>query len=884
MPTLRSVPRFRRLLSQTLCVLMLTVMFAPAVYAGNGKKFFKAGEKFEIAKQWDKAAEQYAQALNEDPGNVEYQLRLQRALTNASILSVARGKQLEEQGDFEGAYHAYREGYSFDRTNEIALSKMKEMLKRQGIEANPRGEAVPFQRTAESKKPALPTSTGTRYNQDYTFYNQPLETIITNLCAKLRFNTIFERNTAQTIKSMNFTLNVKNISAAKALDLVLDANNLQFYKVDTRTFLIMTRNPSSPLAQKYDDSNVKTFYIRNAKLEEVKGVLNILGPGMAQQVQTIPQANMLVVRASAENLNIIERIVLMVDRPQAEVLMDVNIYEITQGDLLKVGNQFAVSSSTNPLGTDAFGGIGQTLRNGTPPSTIEKATSTVLPSLGGSLGGALNLGLALPSSTFSLLQTKNKAKLLAQTQVRAFEGNEASVNIGSSIPIQIGNSNPTQQPGTGTGQQPIFLGGGFNQVQYRDVGLNISIKPRITDDVVQMEMNIESSSLAATSASNQQNLTPPISQRKVKGVARVRDGETALTASVMSQNESNSVSGIPVLSFIPIIGRFFATPNQSKDATHIVITVTPHILRGGAITEEELKAQFGPLDTVIGPSGLQYGRFLSVDEIVAQADAAELREAATLMENPVSNGPKPKVDAPGMNVSPTSTPSTGTVPTIPASVPKSNNPIGDGIVRPDNGKSGGNDTAVDVSDGQSVSLLPTTGGGGVFNPGTAATTPATPTNPTTPANPNPRQNPVPALLSVTPTARPQVGQTITVAAIVSGYSSKISAASVFLHYNPAVLKVVGIRDGGLLSPGSFQSGDNGGQVFANVLLTNNPNGVPAAGQIAVFDFQVIGPGPADLRMDIIELRGTDNQFVAAVPNPAPLIVATAPQTAKREER
>ncbi len=883
MPTLRSVPRFRRLLSQTLCVLMLTVMFAPAVYAGNGKKFFKAGEKFEIAKQWDKAAEQYAQALNEDPGNIEYQLRLQRALTNASILSVARGKQLEEQGDFEGAYHAYREGYSFDRTNEIALSKMKEMLKRQGIEANPRGEAVPFQRTAESKKPALPTSTGTRYNQDYTFYNQPLETIITNLCAKLRFNTIFERNTAQTIKSMNFTLNVKNISAAKALDLVLDANNLQFYKVDTRTFLIMTRNPSSPLAQKYDDSNVKTFYIRNAKLEEVKGVLNILGPGMAQQVQTIPQANMLVVRASAENLNIIERIVMMVDRPQAEVLMDVNIYEITQGDLLQIGNQF----DTSGVGLGSFGGIGRSPASLTPPGTIGKATSSGFSSLGGLYGGALNLGLALPASTFSFLQSKNKAKLLAQTQVRAFEGNEASVNIGSSIPIQIGNSNPTQQqPGTGVGQQPIFLGGGFNQVQYRDVGLNISIKPRITDDVVQMEMNIESSSLGATASASQQNLTPPISQRKVKGVARVRDGETALTASVMRQNESNGVSGIPVLSFIPIIGRFFATPNQSKDATHIVITVTPHILRGGAITEEELKAQFGPLDTVIGPSGLQYGRFLSVDEIVAQADAAELREAATLMENPVSNGPKPKVDAPGMNVSPTSTPSNGTVPTIPASVPKSNNPGGDGIVRPDNGKSGGNDTATDVSDGQSVSLLPTTGGGGggVFNPGTAPTTPAPPTGSTPPANTNPRQNPVPALLSVTPTARPQVGQTITVAAIVSGYSSRISAASVFLHYNPAVLKVVGIRDGGLLSPGSFQSGDNGGQVFANVLLNNNPNGVPAAGQIAVFDFQVIAPGQADLRLDIIELRGTDNQFVAAVPNPAPLIVAFLPQTSKREER
>ncbi len=871
MPTLRSFPRLRRLLAQTLCVLMLTVMFAPAVYAGNGKKFFKEGKKFEAAKQWEKAAEQYAQALNEEQDNIEYQLCYQRALTNASIQAMKEGKLLEENSDFEGAYHAYRKAFNYDRTNELALAKMKEMLKKQGVEPNARGEATPFQRTAEKKAPQA--STGTRYNIDTAFNDQPLKGIIDSLAAKLRFNIIYETQASQSMPSRKFSLNVKNMSAAKALEITFDANSLQFFPVDTRTLLVMTRNPNSPLAQKYEDSNVKAFYVRNAKLEEVKSVLNLLGPGMAQQVQAVPQANMLLVRASTENLKIIERMVAMVDRPQAEVLMDVNIYEINQGDLLKIGNQFAVGTDSGPA-LDAFGGIGQTLPAG-----------RVLPSLGGPLGGALNLGLALPQSTFSFLQSKNKAKLLATTQVRAFEGNEATVNIGDSIPIQVGNSNFNNTPGTGTGgnNQPIYLGG-FNQVQYRDVGLNISIKPRITEDVVQMEMKIESSSVGATSNASLA-LTPPINQRKINGVARVRDGETALTASVVRRQEASGTKGIPVISMIPIIGRLFATPQQDKQATNIVITVTPHILRGGAVTDEELKAQFGPLDTVIGPSGLGYGRYLSLDEIVAIADAKEVSDAG-VTETPVS-GTRPKTDAPALppNISPTSNP-IGAVPTVPASAPKSS--TGDGIVRPQagNGKSDGAGDGI-IGDGQQpVSLLPSSNGV-TFNPTIPAGGAGTSTTPTTPAagGGNPvRVNPVPALLSVTPTARPQVGQTISVAAIVSGYSAKIASASVFLHYNPAVLRVVGVRDGGLLSPGNFQSGDNGGQVFANVLLNGNPNGVPAAGQIAIFDFQVIAPGPAEIRMDVIELRDPSNQFIASIPSPAPQILAVAPQTAKREER
>ncbi|MCS7080700.1 MAG: hypothetical protein NZ585_11740 [Chloracidobacterium sp.] len=883
--TLNVASRLRRTASLGLSVTLLVLSLSPAVWAGNGKKYFKEGLKYEVVKQWDKAAELFAQALQEEPANVEYQLHLQRALFNASVLCAARARQMEEQGDYEGAYHAYREAYRYDQTNEVAFAKMKEMLKKQGIEATPTGEPSPYQRTAaeiaeaETRKAAELSAARQRYMGRWQgFINQPIETIIRTLCDKMRLNVIFESTTLQQMANMRFTLDIRqDMTAGKALELVLDANGFQYFRVDTRTILIVKRGlgqfpNGGSLAQKYEDSLIKPFYIKNAKLEDVKQMLTLLGPAMAQQVVSVPQSNMLLVRSSSENLKIIERMINTVDRPQAEVVMDVNIYEVTQQEALQLGNQFltqppTVSSSdsgtsarlTPPSATN-LGGIGQ--------GPLLRPVSPA-----GVFSNTLGFGLGLPPSTITALQSKGLGRLISQVQVRAFEDKEGKVNIGQSVPIQIGNPFPTV-PGQPNPPGQIFFPG-FNQVQYRDVGLNISVKPHITDDIVQMDIAIETSTVPPDAGGN--NLTPTISQRKVTGVARVRDGYTALAASVMRVDDTDSRTGLPIISYIPVIGRLFSTPSRNKQATHIVITITPHIVRGGAITEEELKTAFGPLDVSVGVGGLSYGRFLTIDEIVAEADREEMREANQLRESPVTVQPTDKpLGAPA--AAPVSGDSgrftisapaaVGTPPSAPAAAPSV-------LSRTEGGSFGGTIQMEPIPESGTVQA----GAGQTGVVSATNTTPVpsqfNPNDPNSPVPPRPSSGgPVRSLLMVSPSLRPVVGQMISVSVILNSEATNISAASIFLHYNQTVLKLVGIRDGGVLSPGSFQTGDNGGQAFATALVSSGmTGGRPANGPVAIFDFQVIAPGNADVRLDVLDLRGLTNELIPVIPSPAPPVLA-----------
>src|ERR1051325_8258544 len=112
-------------------VFFLTVPMA--AFASDGQKHFKDGLKYDENSQWDKAAEQFALAVSEKPGNIEFQLHLYRSLIQAGLMLVERGDRLAEQKDFNAAYQAYRQAYSFDPTNELALIKMRRMLEKQGL-------------------------------------------------------------------------------------------------------------------------------------------------------------------------------------------------------------------------------------------------------------------------------------------------------------------------------------------------------------------------------------------------------------------------------------------------------------------------------------------------------------------------------------------------------------------------------------------------------------------------------------------------------------------------------------------------------------------------------------------------------------------------------
>jgi general secretion pathway protein D len=354
---------------------------------------------------------------------------------------------------------------------------------------------------------------------------------------------------------------------------------------------------------------VRTFYIKNADINDLKAT--IAATIGSKQIVASKQLNALVVRDSKANLDLIASMIDSLDKSKAEVLIDISLYEVSQNDLLQLGNQFlATGTATSGPSLSSAGGVGQ--KSGLVGTAVR------------TLKGPLGFGLGLPNSTVSFFQDKGKAKLLAFTQVHVLDNEQHQVRIGQRVPIKTGSSpvlslgstSTTTTTATATTAPPISSGfGTVDNIQYENVGLNIDMQPQVFDDEVQVKMKIESSSVDRSTG----DLTPSFNQRTMSSVARIRDGQTTMIAAISRTEDSKQVKGMPFIGLIPIIGRLFSTPTTSNQQNHVVITVTPHILRRADIREEDHLTK----DAGRGTDATQQ---LTLQEIINRADEEDHRQ------------------------------------------------------------------------------------------------------------------------------------------------------------------------------------------------------------------------------------------------------------------
>jgi general secretion pathway protein D len=605
-----------------------------ALAAGkNGRKYFKEGSKYESAEQWDLAAEQYALAVADEPGNAEYKLRLLRSMQKASLMFAARGDVLAVKDDYAGAYNAYARAANYDPTNESMRLKMVRMLEQQkaqmsGGEAaryNPRtGNLVPA--SNEIRTPARPARSDVLQKIEYKD-GTSLKLVIENLARLLNLNVVFDDSFKDTSK---FSLSLNDVTLAKAMDILLMQNKLIFELADRRTLVVYADN--QPNRQRLERLLVKTFYLSNADLNETRTIVQA-NLGTQRQVQASKQLNALVIRATPSELTIAQSLIDSLDKNRAEVVIDVGIYEVSNTTSLELGNQLATSGQATTKTTYDSSGNAVTVTTGTSGSLSDlgglgrAGISAIAGNLFG-IGGGIGTIIGLPPSSLSLLQTKGNSKLLANTQIHALDGEQNQTVVGRSVPVKLGTSYlPTSTITSTTGTSTV------DNIQYRDVGLVIDITPTITNEgYVQVKMKLESSNVESSATDS--SLTPTFTKRSLTTISRVQDGVTAVVAGVKQDNKGDSRATIPVIGMVPILGRLFTTPKQTSSQSDIVITVTPHIIRSAEIKPEDHLARL---------SGTQQaGIGQSIEEVVFRAQAEEEQERRAIAQNSVA--PKLEVE------------------------------------------------------------------------------------------------------------------------------------------------------------------------------------------------------------------------------------------------
>lgn len=613
-------------------LVLVGAMLSPtAAFAfADGKKHFKQGMKHEAAEEWDKAVEHFALAVSDSPKNPEYRLHLTRALFNASQQFMKKGNMAAKEKDYEAAYVAFRRAYAFDPTNELAKSEMERMVRLQKELLDPNGtdkkatvgavKLVPTggAATAANGVPVPQIPQRLEKLRDIPFPSGvDLQFIIKELARDLELNVLFDVESFRTPGRKTF-IDLKNVTAARALDYIFLQEGLFFQKVGPRTILVANQQQRT----KFQQLVLRTFYLANAAPKDIAKVVQTAIPAQPGRsgttVLTDDATNSITIRDTEENIRLIGKLIASLDKDRAEVVMDVAIYEVNKSDLLQFGNQVGTQSQLTALGGSQTGQVLLGPR-GLGPIASGAAAAVNLPT-------AIATGIILPAANLNAFQSKNDTKLLASTQIHAFNNEDSSARIGQRVPVQsaqfvgVGNNTP--------GSNGVVS----NVINYEQVGLTLKFKPLVfPNQDVQVAMEIESKDVAGAGT-----LTPTFTERTIKGTARIQNNKTLLLASVAQGVETKGRQGLPLLGLIPIIGRLFTAPTRDNRQVDIVIAVTPRVIRAPAILpEDEVERPTGSLG--VPTNGALEAMIIEEEqqELIAQARRLQTNASVQLPDRPV---------------------------------------------------------------------------------------------------------------------------------------------------------------------------------------------------------------------------------------------------------
>jgi general secretion pathway protein D len=299
--------------------------------------------------------------------------------------------------------------------------------------------------------------------------------------------------------------------------------------------------------------------------------------------------NSLLVYGSAESYHTIEKAVQAIDRPKAQVAIDVTIAEVTLNDQLNYGVQFYLS---NHLGSIVNSGSGL-------PPTAADAPAGFNVFVGNS---------ATPHAIINALHQLTDVKILSNPSLVVTDNQEATLEVGDQVPVSTGSATVL------SANNAVV-----NTIDYKNTGIILDVVPRVSpDNTIQLDISQEISNVvdggasAGAGAAVNQPPTPTISERKVKSQITVTSGQMVLLAGLVAETQSKTRNGVPVLDQLPIVGGAFGSSGKQRQRTELIILIKPQIIRNSVDASrvaEELRAKMrgGRIDAVSLPNALQIG-------------------------------------------------------------------------------------------------------------------------------------------------------------------------------------------------------------------------------------------------------------------------------------
>jgi general secretion pathway protein D len=543
---------------------VLTTVFAVnPVAAESAEHAYKVGDAAEKKNDYNAAYDAYKLAHEKKMEDPKYLAAFLRMRFYAGEQHIHAGQQLRSTGKLQEAMTEFRQAGEIDATNFEAIQEVNrttDMIRKQAEAKDNSNQKAQSSLEKDAENAAGPVTLDFKSDMPVTLHLDTTTDVVYKTIAKLAgINVLIDPE----YKPQKISFDLKDVSIRNAIDM-LAMQSKTFWRPLSPNTIMVTADTASK-RKEFEQNVMKTFYLRNSAtqsdLQQAAGTLKAILD--ISRIQLTPEQRSLTLRCTPDQMVLAQKLIGDIDKPKAEVMIDVMVMEVSRDKLHTIGTNPPTSASVTLAGTSS---------SGTSGSSSSSLTLQSFKSL-----NAGDFSVSIPGVSFSLLASDSNTKVIQNPEIRAMDSEKASLKIGDRVPIA-------------TGSFQSGLGGSVNtQFQYLDVGVNIDITPYVhSNNEVTLKMSLEISSVAGVQNIGGFN-QPTIGQRRIEHEARLADGEVNLIGGILSDTDTNSMSGYPWLTKIPLLKYLFGQETKERQQSEIVFAITPHIIRGGEIMDENLK-------------------------------------------------------------------------------------------------------------------------------------------------------------------------------------------------------------------------------------------------------------------------------------------------------
>lgn len=349
--------------------------------------------------------------------------------------------------------------------------------------------------------------------------------------------------------------------------------------------------------------NTKVFYLNYAKAEDLVKVLQGVSKTLAEDgkgtsktrttskndtsIEAHPDSNSLVITAQPDTMRSLEAVIDRLDIRRAQVLVEAIIVEVMEADGVNLGTQWISedggmlqfnNGSTVPVGSLAVAGIqAQDTTNtqtiiGTESGNVtsyDETTEGDYTALASLLSGVNGLAFGLVKNDWGAIiqavSTDTNSNILATPSITTMDNEEASMIVGQEVPIITGSQ-------TGSNNDNPF-----QTIERQEVGVKLKVTPQINDgSAVQLLIEQEVSSVSGATA-----VDISVNKRAITTTVMADDGGMVVLGGLIDEDVQESVSKVPILGDIPILGHLFKSTNTTKRKRNLIVFIRPTIIRDG---------------------------------------------------------------------------------------------------------------------------------------------------------------------------------------------------------------------------------------------------------------------------------------------------------------